>query len=139
MVLELAQMYSYHLGDTDRDLRTVNSLQHSLFPVHSSLAYTLSGQWTTDRTDSDLLLEHAIEIAQPCGLDRIARFAADLLEIRTPNGMTRSCSSPRRFAATPTACGCYPHGDTGGGDALGTHVATNSIRIKPPRVIDFTS
>ncbi|MFL0243508.1 SIR2 family protein [Mycobacterium sp. SMC-18] len=79
--IELAQMYSYHLHDRRRGLELVKRLRHSRFPVHSSLAYALSGQWTTDAAESDRLLAQAIGISQPRGLARISGFAADLTKL----------------------------------------------------------
>jgi hypothetical protein len=80
-VLEIAQMYGYHLGDKSRALQIVEPLQRSQFPVHAALALVLSGQWTPVGTASDRLLRDAIGTAQFSGLDGIAKFADDMSEL----------------------------------------------------------
>jgi hypothetical protein len=83
-LLELAQMYGYHLDDVGSGSRIAQSLCNSHFPVHAALAHCLCAQWTTTSEESDRLLRRAIDIAQPCGIDRIVSFAGEVLQLPTP-------------------------------------------------------
>lgn len=75
VMLELAQMMSYHLDDRD----IVEPLRQSSFPVHATLATALKGQWNEDTSVGDKLLQETIRTARLVGLGRAADFAAQLL------------------------------------------------------------